>query len=96
MTTEFAQTPAARDRAVEQFPIQVDDRAAAIDHVVAEVVVQLGRKGVTPVDGGLIRELVESDWDRYNQATVRTFVPVLVRRAVVNAVLGREFGVSAV
>jgi hypothetical protein len=30
-----------------------------------------------------VRELVEREWPRYDDARVRTFVPVLVRRAVI-------------
>ena len=59
-----------------------------LDQVVAEVVTQIQRTKEDPVDGRRIRELVEVEWSRYDGARVRTFLPVLVRRAVLVQILG--------
>jgi hypothetical protein len=60
-----------------------------IGQVAADVVAQLQRQGPAPFDVERVRRMVEVEWARYDGARVRTFVPVLVRRAVVGQVLGR-------
>ena len=56
------------------------------DHVVAEIVrIVQSRHGT--VNGARVRELAEREWARYHDARVRTFIPVLVRRAVVDHIL---------
>ena len=64
------------------------DGAPILDQVVAEVVHMLQNKRAVPVDPADIRVLVDQEWARYDDARVRTFVPVLVRRAVIGDVLG--------
>jgi len=64
------------------------DGAPILDHIVAEVVHLLQNKRAVPVDPAEVRVLVEQEWARYEDARVRTFVPVLVRRAVIGDVLG--------
>ena len=64
------------------------DGAPILDHIVAEVVQMLQNKRAAPVDPAEVRVLVEQEWARYEDARVRTFVPVLVRRAVIGDVLG--------
>ena len=64
------------------------DGAPILDHIVAEVVQMLQNKRAVPVDPAEVRVLVEQEWARYEDARVRTFVPVLVRRAVIGDVLG--------
>lgn len=59
-----------------------------LGQVVAEVVTEVRRLGATPVDPARARELVEAEWARHEGARVRTFLPVLVRRAVLAQVLG--------
>jgi len=66
------------------------ESAQALDQVVADVVAALREKGGTPVDVPGVRALVEREWARYETAPVRAFLPVLVRRAVVDGVLGRR------
>lgn len=60
------------------------------DEVVADIVQVLGGRAVEPVDGRQVRDLVESEWSRYRDARIRTFVPVLVRSAVLNELLGHR------
>ena len=64
------------------------DGAPILDQVVAEVVHMLQNKRAIPVDPAEVRVLVEQEWARYDDARVRTFVSVLVRRAVIGDVLG--------
>ena len=64
------------------------DLAQILDHIVAEVVHLLQNKRAVPVDPADVRVLVEQEWARYENARVRTFVPVLVQRAVIGDVLG--------
>ena len=64
------------------------DGAPILDHIVAEVVQMLQNKRAAPVDPAEVRVLVEQEWARYDDARVRTFVSVLVRRAVIGDVLG--------
>ena len=64
------------------------DGGPVLDHIVAEVVQMLQNKRAVPVDPADVRVLVEQEWARYEDARVRTFVPVLVRRAVIGDVLG--------
>ncbi len=61
-----------------------------IDQVVLDVVQTLELHQVTPVDTTTVRELVDREWARYRDARVQTFVPVLVRRAVVATFLDGE------
>jgi hypothetical protein len=70
---------------IEMADIAVD--AASIpDRVVAQIVeVVQSRHGVT--DRAHIRDLAEREWARYHDARVRTFIPVLVQRAVVDQIL---------
>jgi hypothetical protein len=63
------------------------ERGMVLDQVVAEVVAQVHRKTGGPVDVAWVRELVEAQWSRHDDARVRTFLPVLVRRAVVDRML---------
>jgi hypothetical protein len=72
------------------YPSVSDQRSALdqmLDQVVAEVVTQVRRVGATPIDPTRARELVEAEWARHEGARVRTFLPVLVRRAVLAQVL---------
>ena len=64
------------------------DGAPILDQVVAEVVHLLQNNRAVPVDPAVVRVLVEQEWARYEDARVRTFVPVLVQRAVIGDVLG--------
>ena len=64
------------------------DGAPILDHLVADVVQTIQNKRAIPVDPAEVRVLVEQEWARYDDARVRTFVPVLVRRAVIGDVLG--------
>ena len=64
------------------------DGAPILDHLVADVVQTIQNKRAAPVDPAEVRVLVEQEWARYEDARVRTFVPVLVRRAVIGNVLG--------
>ena len=64
------------------------DGAPILDHIVAEVVQMLQNKRAVPVDPAEVRVLVEQEWARYEDARVRTFVPVLVQRAVLGG--GRQ------
>jgi len=59
-----------------------------LDHIVIEVVQVLELQRGVPADVVRVRELVEREWGRYADARVRTFLPVLVRRAVISEVLG--------
>jgi len=56
------------------------------DHVVAEIVQIVQRRQGT-INVARVRELAEREWARYHDARVRTFIPVLVRRAVVDHIL---------
>jgi len=64
------------------------DGAPILDHLVADVVQTIQNKRAAPVDPAEVRVLVEQEWARYDDARVRTFVSVLVRRAVIGDVLG--------
>ena len=59
-----------------------------LDQVVIEVVQALERQQGAPADVMRVRQLVEREWARYDDARVRSFVPVLVRRTVIGDVLG--------
>ena len=62
------------------------EAASIPDRVVAEIVEVLrSRHGTT--DRAHIREVAEREWARYHDARVRTFIPVLVQRAVVDQLL---------
>ena len=56
------------------------------DHVVAEIVQVVQRRQGT-INVARVRELAEREWARYHDARVHTFIPVLVRRAVVDYIL---------
>jgi hypothetical protein len=58
-----------------------------LDQVVAEVTEQIYRKTGEPADAVWVRHLVEAEWSRHDDARVRTFLPVLVRRAVLSELL---------
>lgn len=64
------------------------DAEPHLDHIVIEIVQMLERQLTGPADVVLVRELVEREWAGYDDARVRTFVPVLVRRAVIGEVIG--------
>ena len=66
----------------------LSDQGLGVDQVVADVVSQVRRMGVAPPDSAQLRELVETEWARHDGARVRTFLPVLVRRAVLAQILG--------
>ena len=66
------------------------DGAPILDHIVVEVVHMLQNKRAVPVDPADVRVLVEQEWARYDDAPVRTYLPVLVQRAVVGDLLGRD------
>jgi hypothetical protein len=69
---------------VEMAEIVVDGEIP--DRVVADIVKVVHRKhGMT--DRTQIRDLAEREWARYHDARVRTFIPVLVQRAVVDQIL---------
>jgi hypothetical protein len=62
------------------------EAASIPDRVVAEIVEVVQRRhGMT--DRAHIRDVAEREWARYQDARVRTFIPVLVRRAVVDQIL---------
>jgi hypothetical protein len=64
------------------------ERGRVLDQVAADVVAQVHRTTGEPVDAVRVRELVEAQWCRHDDARVRTFLPVLVRRAVLGQILG--------
>ena len=64
------------------------DQGLGVDQVMADVVSQVRRMGVAQPDSAQLRELVETEWARHDGARVRTFLPVLVRRAVLAQILG--------
>ena len=66
------------------------ESAPVLDQVVDEVVQVVQNKRAAPMDAAEVRELVEQEWARYDDAPVRTYLPVLVRRAVVGDLLGRD------
>ena len=57
------------------------DRGRLTDEVVVDVISMCQRRGKVP-DPAMVRELVEREWVGYADARVRTYVPVLVGRAV--------------
>ncbi len=57
--------------------------AESVDTVVDSVVGTVGRIHLDRVGEGEVRAMVISEWERYNAATVRHFVPLLVHRAVI-------------
>ena len=62
------------------------EAASIPDRVVAEIVEVVQRRhGIT--DRARIRDVAEREWARYHDARVRTFIPVLVQRAVVDQLL---------
>ena len=62
------------------------DAASIPDRVVAGIVdVLQSRHGIT--DRAHIRDVAEREWARYHDARVRTFIPVLVQRAVLDQIL---------
>ena len=58
-----------------------------VDQVVAEVDAQLRRTKCMAIDRSRLRLLVEQEWAAYSGARIRTFLPVLVRRAVIGRLL---------
>jgi hypothetical protein len=52
-----------------------------VDEVVLDVVSVCQRRG-QPRDPAVVRELVEGEWVGYADARVRTYLPVLIGRAV--------------
>ncbi len=66
------------------------ESAPVLDQVVDEVVQVVQNKRAAPMDAAEVRELVEQEWARYDDAPVRRYLPVLVRRAVVGDLLGRD------
>jgi len=69
---------------VEMAGIAVD--ASIPDQVVAEIVQVVESRQGTP-DIAHVRDVAEREWALYDDARVRTFIPVLVRRAVVDQIL---------
>ena len=57
------------------------DRARLVNEVVVEVIEGCRRRGA-PADPATVRILVEREWAQFSGARVRTFLPVLVGRAV--------------
>lgn len=57
--------------------------AESVDTVVEQIVETVGRTHLDRIGEPELRALVASEWERYDAATVRHFVPVLVHRAVV-------------
>ena len=55
----------------------------SVDTVIESVVGTVGRIHLDTIGEGEVRAMVVSEWERYNGATVRHFVPVLVHRAVI-------------
>jgi len=60
-----------------------------IDSVVERVTGTVGRIHLASPDPDRIRELVVREWQRYEAAKVRHFVPVLVHRAVIEQLSDR-------
>ena len=57
------------------------DRGRLMDEVVVDVISVCKRRGTMP-DPAVVRELVEREWVGYAGARVRTYLPVLIGRAV--------------
>ena len=57
--------------------------AESVDTVVEQIVETVGRTHLDRISESDLRALVASEWERYDAATVRHFVPVLVHRAVI-------------
>ena len=55
----------------------------SVDTVVEQIVETVGRTHLDRIGEQELRDIVASEWERYEGATVRHFVPVLVHRAVV-------------
>ena len=69
--------------------VELADTAAGAlipDHVVAGIVQVVHRRQGT-IDVAHVREVAEREWARYDDARVRTFIPLLVQRAVVDQIL---------
>lgn len=69
-------------------PSTVDQ--VAVDQVALDVVQAVAGRASSPVDAVQVRELVQNEWARYSEARVRTFIPVLVRRAVIGQLISRQ------
>ena len=67
-----------------------DGDETVIDHVVAEVLAQLARTKGASAEVTAVRALVEREWALHDDAPVRTFLPVLVVRAVIGQVVGHH------
>ncbi len=53
------------------------------EYVAEQVVDTVGRIHLDRIGEAEVRAMVEQEWQRYDGATVRHFVPVLVHRAVI-------------
>ena len=62
------------------------DRGRLMDEVVVDVISVCERRGSLP-DPAVVRQLVEREWGGYADARVRTYLPVLIGRAVSNHLL---------
>jgi hypothetical protein len=57
--------------------------AESVDTVAEQVIGTVGRIHLDRIGESEVRAMVAREWERYNGATVRHFVPVLVHRAVI-------------
>ncbi len=62
------------------------DAASIPDRVVAEIV-QVVHRRQGRIDTAHVRDVAQREWARYDDARVRTFIPLLVQRAVVDQIL---------
>ncbi len=58
-------------------------KAESAEYVAEKVVDTVGRIHLDLIGEAEVRAMVEQEWRRYEHATVRHFVPVLVHRAVI-------------
>jgi hypothetical protein len=84
----FGARPRRRGEGVTDVERTFVDREVVLDQVVAEVIAQIHRKTGVPVDAVRVRDLVRAEWSRHDDDRVRTFLPVLVPRAVLGQLLG--------
>ena len=71
---------------LEHFPTSA---VTSVDHLVADIVQTIAGRGARPMDVEQVRDLVVAELLRYRDARVRTFIPVLVRRSVLDVLQGR-------